>query len=783
MSVKQPDGAVTSYTYDQKGNLTTVEDANGNATKYEYDPEGRRTRTTLADGSTSTSRYDRQDLPTETVDYNQIKTTCQYDEQDRIIKEQTGGEYTSYRYDKYGRLAGLRTGDSEITYAYNRYGELEQKTYENGEAVRYLYDKYGRTSEIQVLCRDKVQTSTKYEYDKMNRLTRVTGRNGEATVYTYDANGNRETATFANGVMLTYTYDDLNRLILQKSVDRDGTVIAQYAYTLGKNGERTKATESGACGEAETTYDYDKANRLVKETIRTDDGKTVYEYSYDKAGNRTCKETDGVKTSYTYDSRNRLTAEKTGNSGITYHYDANGNLVKQSGGTDTIYTYDVYNRLTSYRQAEKKESYTYDAEGARRSRTTGTDSIYFVSDTSGSLSQPLAETDGKGNCKAEYTGADSLAAQVRDGKVSYYIHDGHGDVRALVSDDGKITDRYRYSAYGELLEKSGNTENHYLYTGEYYDGTSSLYYLRARYMNPSTGSFLTMDTYEGSIYEPATLHRYLYANGNPVSYSDPGGHFAGLIGSMVTTAISAVMRNIHTLNVMGLISGVTNAAVTGILGGSGEDIGRAFITGYLTGFGLGAVMYVAAAFEIMTIAEFLMIGAAANTVMNIVLMTASVISGDSRSALVYGALSVLSFVSFCQAYNVNGSVTVTGKKGTARIEVEGAGAGDAAVSKGNLNSINSLDDLLANPDKLSGVSGEELYNYLVKNGYEVKPLNKGSFKGISFEEGGGFKVNWGGDRILQFHPENLSHHGGAYIKISSGEIGTIRFDLDGNLIN
>ena len=100
-----------------------------------------------------------------------------------------------------------------------------------------------------------------------------------------------------------------------------------------------------------------------------------------------------------------------------------------------------------------------------------------------------------------------------------------------------------------------------------------------------------------------------------------------------------------------------------------------------------------------------------------------------------------------------------------------------------LNSINSLDDLLTNPNKLSGVSGEELYNYLVKNGYDVKPLNRGSFKGIPFEEGGGFKVNWGGDRILQYHPENLSHHGGAYFKISSGETGTIRIDLDGNLIN
>ena len=102
--------------------------------------------------------------------------------------------------------------------------------------------------------------------------------------------------------------------------------------------------------------------------------------------------------------------------------------------------------------------------------------------------------------------------------------------------------------------------------------------------------------------------------------------------------------------------------------------------------------------------------------------------------------------------------------------------------EGGLDYIHNLDDFLTNPDKLSGISGNELYDYLIKNGYDVQPLSKGSFKGIPFEEGGGFKVNWGGDRILQYHPENLSHHGGAYFKISSGKTGTIRIDLDGNII-
>lgn len=108
---------------------------------------------------------------------------------------------------------------------------------------------------------------------------------------------------------------------------------------------------------------------------------------------------------------------------------------------------------------------------------------------------------------------------------------------------------------------------------------------------------------------------------------------------------------------------------------------------------------------------------------------------------------------------------------------------DDVIIKSALDDINHLDDLLIDPNKLAGVTGDELYNYLIKKGYDVKPLSKGSFKGIPFKEGGGFKVNWGGDRILQYHPSKSSHHGGAYFKISSGETGTIRIDLNGNYIN
>jgi hypothetical protein len=43
-------------------------------------------------------------------------------------------------------------------------------------------------------------------------------------------------------------------------------------------------------------------------------------------------------------------------------------------------------------------------------------------------------------------------------------------------------------------------------------------------MNPSTGTFISMDTYQGSEFDPVSLHKYLYAGANPIMYMDPSGH-------------------------------------------------------------------------------------------------------------------------------------------------------------------------------------------------------------------------------------------------------------------
>jgi len=114
-------------------------------------------------------------------------------------------------------------------------------------------------------------------------------------------------------------------------------------------------------------------------------------------------------------------------------------------------------------------------------------------------------------------------------------------VRNLADQSGGMTDSYSYNAYGIRLVKSGDTENMYYYCGEQMDEATGLYYLRARYMNPLTATFTQRDSYEGELESPLTQNRYLYAGGNPVMYSDPGGNNFSFGEALTTLSVMDVL--------------------------------------------------------------------------------------------------------------------------------------------------------------------------------------------------------------------------------------------------
>jgi RHS repeat-associated protein len=109
---------------------------------------------------------------------------------------------------------------------------------------------------------------------------------------------------------------------------------------------------------------------------------------------------------------------------------------------------------------------------------------------------------------------------------SFYEYDGMGSVRQLTNSAGAVTDTYEYDAFGNLLNKTGTTPNEMLYRGEQWDSDLGLYYLWARWYNPVTGRFVSWDPNKGVTTDPKTLHKYLYAEGDPVNEIDPSGRQA-----------------------------------------------------------------------------------------------------------------------------------------------------------------------------------------------------------------------------------------------------------------
>jgi RHS repeat-associated protein len=385
----------------------------------------------------------------------------------------------------------------------------------NGSSIEYKYDNMGNRTAIII-----DEDTTQYTYDSLNRLKTVIDPDCGITSYTYDAVGNRESVIYPNGTAAEYFYDSLNRLKVLLNKKSNGDTISCYTYTLGLSGNRIKVEEhSGRI----VDYTYDNTYKLTKEKINDPNlGNRVISYTYDPVGNRLMKIDNSDTTSYSYDANDRLLTEN----GITYTYDNNGNTLSKSGPAENVsYSYDFQNRLIKVDDGVSVVEYGYDTDGIRVKKTVdGTDVIDYIVDKNRDYAQVLEERDGTGAVAVSYTYGDDLISQKRSSSLSFYHYDGQMSTRQLTNSSGNITDGYTFDAFGVLLDKFGATENSYLYTGEQYDANIGFYYLRARYYNASVGRFLTMDAFPGVMFEPGSLHKYLYCESGPVGRWDPSGN-------------------------------------------------------------------------------------------------------------------------------------------------------------------------------------------------------------------------------------------------------------------
>jgi RHS repeat-associated protein len=183
------------------------------------------------------------------------------------------------------------------------------------------------------------------------------------------------------------------------------------------------------------------------------------------------------------------------------------------------YTYDHANRLTQVVSGTLTTSFTYNGAGDRVAKTVDSVTTEYVLDPAAGLIQVLQETTA-GQATNYLYGRD-LLAQYDSGTWAYHVNDGLGSVRQLADPAGQVVQGCSFSPFGVPLGESGGEP--YGFTGEQWDASAGLVYLRARYYEPGVGRFISKDPLSGFVTRPQSLNRWVYVKNNPVNRRDPSG--------------------------------------------------------------------------------------------------------------------------------------------------------------------------------------------------------------------------------------------------------------------
>ncbi len=545
---------VTRYTYDAVGNRLSQTDPNGHTTIFTYDLMKRKKTRTLPGGQTESFLYDATGKITTHTTFKGDVITFAYDPQTDAMTGENAPQYNvSYSYDQSGYRVSMSDPSGMTTFNHDVRDRLVKKTSPFG-TINYSYDGAGNLT--QMSSTNANGTNVSYTFDALNRINTVTDlhRGALVTSYSYDNVGNLSDVQLPNGVNTVYAYDVLNRLVnegvtVNSSSFNSGqpSAFASYAYTLGPVGNRLSVAELNG---RTVAYSFDVLYRLTGESISNDPvtaNNGAINYVYDSVGNRQ-QRASGIgpisnqNFAGEYDADDRLTAG--------YTYDANGSTQTDPAGNN--YSYDGENHLLKVVGPSTNVDYVYDGDGNRVEKidnVAGTMTNYLVTGTNPTGSVQVLEEIQGGSVNRVYTYGLSRISQDQtingNWSLSFYGYDGHGSVRFLTDVNGNVTDAYDYEAFGNLIHSTGSTPNLYLFAGEQIDPATGLYYNRARYLNTNLGRFLTMDPFEGSLDDPMSLHRYIYAHANPVDRIDPSGAQDSLVELAFAFAIDETLSGIQ----------------------------------------------------------------------------------------------------------------------------------------------------------------------------------------------------------------------------------------------
>lgn len=395
-------------------------------------------------------------------------TAYEFDTQGNLtaIRDRNGNQVSvHYSQEKFAVTGLLYESDNEGDVVLrHRITEIEDAT---GRKITFTYNDTGRLAKIT----DFTGREFSYEYDNNGNLIKITNPLNYSKQFAYEEHNFTE-MTYYNGVtILTNTYDNQDRVIVQQYLGD--------SYTFEYDTENLKTTVVDPL-ETTTVYQMNAAGNPLKITVDPAGLNLITEKTYDANMNMTSeKDPKGYITSYTYDERGNLKSITDPLNNVSaYEYEPVFNQVTRATdfkGTETIHQYDVKGNLTYVKDRGGFETeYEYNEFGQMTKEINPLDkeTIYEYYATTGylkSIKNPLNHIteytyDNRGNrisikdannhtIDFEYDDLNRITKQTDTlGNETLYAYDTDNNLIQITNARGAIT-KFEYNDYDYLVKK------------------------------------------------------------------------------------------------------------------------------------------------------------------------------------------------------------------------------------------------------------------------------------------------------------------------------------------
>jgi RHS repeat-associated protein len=640
-----PYGATVNHAYDASGNLVRTVDALGNTTTISYTPTTARFKIGMTDPNQGTWSYSYDALGQLRSQTDAIpqQTQMAYDVLGRMISRTSPTLNSFWYYDKteggawcaagMNRICGAKSGNpanaavvSSSATTYDNMGRPLQTTdtIDRAYVSATTYDSLGRVSTFKY----PTNFTIKYGYSSAgagripgvlekvsdNALaTRVFWSIDASPSLAFDANGNLLRSTLGNGLATDNVFDPISgkAFNLRAGSVAGGYVSAlDYRYTYDKSNNIFSRNE--AIQKIFETFEYDKLDRLTKHTATVDGAasRSVF-VQYNAIGNILSK-TDVGGYTYAGPRPHAMTAA----AGVTYGYDANGQLVSASGDEARSISWTSFNHVESLTYNGATTAFKYDPSYRRVSEVvtqgTNTRTVYFVHpNNAGGLSYEREETRAgatvtRDESRHYVSVGGSVVAVVKtlnnsgtvsadNNLINYWHKDALGSVVAVSNQVGVVLERMVFDPWGRRVRGTGVVDpglnpahGDRGFTGHEHLDEQGLVHMNGRIYNPLLGRFLSPDPYIQDPNDLQNFNRYSYVLNNPLKYTDPSGELWQYVAIYVISAIVARNGNEYW-QMVGQLGMFYGGAMIALESGVGAAIAAGSGTAMAGVFALGAI--------------------------------------------------------------------------------------------------------------------------------------------------------------------------------------------------